>query len=186
MTYSNDEIQKYTTILNNYKQGGRRGEALPLHATPPQHKCRGVQGDTIPRFEQYLGQHLCIECGKLCGHILGQYDINDFDRLHYQKKSVYHRKYYFEKKVNIIAKLIGLNDEVKSEIYSKLLELDSKAMAEVNKKYNRKRIISINFIILKILKKIDKSDYKKIKFKINPEILKLYNSWWKSYCEMVK
>ena len=171
MTYNEEEINKYTSILNNYKQGGRRGDAIP-----PQHRCT--------KLEEYMGQHLCIECGKLCGHILGQYDINDFDRLHYQKKSVYYRKYYFEKKVNIISKLIGLNDEVKSEIYSRLLELDSKAMAEVNKKYNRKRIISINFIILKFLKKIDKSDYKKIKFKINPEILKLYNSWWKSYCKL--
>ena len=182
MTYSSEEIQKYTNILNNYKSK-QRG----VKGSKPLCNCRqgGRRGDAIP-LQEYMGQHLCIECGKLCGHILGQYDINDFDRLHYQKKSVYHRKYYFEKKVNIIAKLIGLNDEVKSEIYSRLLELDSKAMAEVNKKYNRKRIISINFIILKILKKIDKSDYKKIKFKINPEILNLYNSWWKSYCEMVK
>ena len=181
MIYNNDEIQKYISILNNYKQGGRRGDAIPL-----QHKCRGVQGDAIPRFEQYLGQHLCIDCGELCGHILGKYDINDFDRLYYQKKSIYHRKYYFEKKVNIIAKLIGLNDEVKSEIYNSLLELDSNVMSEVNKKYNRKRIINIDFIIIKILMKINKSDYKKIKLKISPGILNLYNSWWKSYCEMVK
>ena len=173
MIYNEEEIQKYTNILNNYK---------PKKNTFSRFHCNCRQGG----LQEYMGQHLCIECGVLKGHILGQYDINDFDRLHYQKKSVYHRKYYFEKKVNIIAKLIGLNDEVKSEIYSRLLELDSKAMAEVNKKYNRKRIISINFIILKILKKIDKSDYKKIKFKINPEILNLYNSWWRSYCEMVK
>ena len=38
------------------------------------------------------------ECGVANGHVLGFYDNKDFDRLHYRKKSVYQRKYYYEKK----------------------------------------------------------------------------------------
>ena len=94
--YSEEEIQKYTNILNNYSRGDIGG------VQPSHHE-----------LEQYMGQWLCVKCGVLKGYILGQYDLNDFDRLHYQKKSIYHRKYYFEKKVNKIAKIIGLNDEEK-------------------------------------------------------------------------
>ena len=136
MSYSDEEIQKYLNILHNYKNTHKRKVFKGTHI------CKR-EGDA------YLGQHLCIECGKLCGHILGQYDINDFDRLHYQKKSVYHRKYYFEKKVNNISKLINLDDEEKCELYEKLLELDSNNMKVINDKYSRKRMININYVIKK-------------------------------------
>ena len=70
MSYSEEEIKKYINIIDEYK--------------------RGVQGENPPRhshkLEPYMGQWVCIECGVLKGHILGQYDINDFDRLHYQKR----------------------------------------------------------------------------------------------------
>ena len=57
-------------------------------------------------------------------------------------------------------------------------------MSEVNKKYNRKRIINIDFIIIKILKEIDNSNYK-FTLKISSKLLILYNSWWKSYYELI-
>ena len=176
--YPPEEIQKYLNILYEYKRGSS-GE------NPPQCNCkRGSSGENPP--EEYMGQWMCVECGLIKGHILGKYDINDFDRLHYQKKSIYHRKYYFEKKVNNISKLIGMNDEEKCELYEKLLELDSNNMKEVNKKYSRKRMININYIIKKILEEMGCEKYKKIKLKISPKILEIYDNWWSSYYELVK
>ena len=173
MTYTNEEIEKYTNILNNYQ---KKYSKKHFNQCP---KC-DEQGDV------YMGQHLCIECGRLKGHVLCQFDINDSDRLHYQKKSIYHRKYYFEKKVNIISKLIDLNDEEKCELYERLLELDCNNMTLVNKKFSRKRMISINYIIKQILKEMCCENYKSIKLKISPQILDIYNNWWKTYKEIIK
>ena len=169
--YSEEENQKYINILDTYKKSKRKKEIVESHS----HK-----------LEPYMGQWMCIKCGVIKEHILGQYDINDFDRLHYQKKSIYHRKYYFEKKVNDVANLIGLNDDEKSILNERLLEMDSKNMIIVNKKYSRKRIININYIIKKILKKMGCKKYKNIKLKISSDILMLYNNWWKSYCKLTK
>ena len=173
MSYSEEEIQKYLNILHKYRDD-----------TPKGGGCRGNR--RCSRFEEYLGQHLCIECGKLNGHILGQFDIKDFDRLHYQKKSIYYRKYYFEKKVNNISKLINLDDEEKCELYERLLEMDSSIMKVINNKYSRKRMININYIIKKILKEMGCEKYCNIKNKISPKILVLYDNWWKSYKELIK
>ena len=166
-----EEIQKYINILDTYKKSKRKKEIVESHS----HK-----------LEPYMGQWLCVECGLLKGHILGQYDINDFDRLHYQKKSIYHRKYYFEKKVKNIKKIINLDDSEACQLYEELLEMDNNFMVELNKKYNRKRMININYIIQRFLEEMGCEKYKNIKLKISSEILKIYNDWWSSYKEMIK
>ncbi|CAH3019785.1 unnamed protein product, partial [Porites evermanni] len=74
------------------------------------------------------GYKICDECGVANGHVLGFYDIKDCDRLYYRKKSVYQRKYHYEKKVNQVSKRINLNDEQKYELYSKLMEIDNNVM----------------------------------------------------------
>ena len=167
MSYTNDEISKYLNILNSFS-GGSSGGAT--------HRCKS--------FDEYQGQHLCIECGRLQGHILGEYDKNDSDRIHYQKKSVYHRKYYFEKKVNNISKIIGLNDEEKSELYERLLELDCSSINVVNKKFSRKRMININYIINKILEEMCCKT--NLNLKNSSKILMIYDKWWSYYKELIK
>ena len=169
MSYSDEEISKYLNILHSYKKQGVFGGCNP--------PCES--------FEEYMGKRLCIDCGRLKGHILGKFDINDVDRLYYQKKSIYHRKYYFEKKVNIISELIGLSDDENSCLYERLMELDSNSIKVINKKYFRKRMININYIIYQILEEMGCEKYKNIKLKISPKILELYNKWWKSYKEVI-
>ena len=170
MSYSEEEINKYLKILDDYKREGVTG---------------GTVGAPVCKsFEEYLGQHLCIDCGQIKGHILDKFDINDYDRIYYQKKSIYYRKYYFDKKVNIIAKLINLTDEEKNELYDQLLSLDSNNIKVINKKYCRKRMININYIIKKILEERGCEKYKNIKIKISSQILECYDKWWKSYKEM--
>ena len=143
MSYREEEIKKYLNILSNYKK--------TINQFTLKLKCKGCTN--IESFSSYLGYNMCNECGALNGHILGNIELKDFDRLHYQKKSIYHRKYYFDKKVKNISKLINLTDEEKCELYDKLLILDSNNMKVINDKYFRKRMININYLIKKFWRK---------------------------------
>ena len=129
---------------------------------------------------------MCNECGTLNGHILGQFDLKDFDRLYYRKKSIYHRKYYYDKKVKNISKLINLTDEQKYELYNRILKIDNYIMEILNKQYFRKRMININYVIKKNLEEMGCQNYKNIKFKISPKILEIYDKWWDSYKKLIK
>lgn len=160
MRYSEDEIKKYLNILASYKP-------------KPKPKCR-------LNLIEYQGLYLCCCCSQIKGRVLKS-DIKDYERTHYQKKSVYHRKYYFEKKVNNISKIIGLSDDEKKSLYENLLDLNPKCIKIVNKEFGRKRMISINFIIIKILEEMKCDKYKKFKNKISDKILTIYNKWWASY-----
>ena len=143
MSYREEEIKKYLNILSNYKK--------TINQFTLKLKCKGCSN--TESFSSYLGSNMCNECGVLNGHILGNIELKDFDRLHYQKKSIYHRKYYFDKKVKNISKLINLTDEEKCELYDKLLILDSNNMKVINDKYFRKRMININYLIKKFWRK---------------------------------
>ena len=141
-------------------------------------KCKGCSN--TESFSSYLGYNMCNECGTLNGHILGQFDLKDFDRLYYRKKSIYNRKYYYDKKVKNISKFINLTDEQKCELYNRILKIDNYIMEILNKKYFRKRIININYLIKKILEEMECENYKSIEFKISPQILEIYDKWWVS------
>ena len=176
MCYKEEEIKKYLNILSNYK---KKNNQFTL-----KFNCKGCSN--TESFSSYLGFNMCNECGTLNGHILENIEFKDFDRLHYQKKSIYHRKYYFDKKVKNISKLINLTDEEKCELYDKLLILDSNNMKVINDKYFRKRMININYLIKKSLEEMGCEKYKNIKIKISSQILEIYDNWWKSYKEMIK
>ena len=145
MSYTEEEIKKYLNILSNYKKS--------LQQFKLKSKCKGCSN--TESFSSYSGYNMCNECGTLNGHILGQFDVKDFDRLYYRKKSIYHRKYYYDKKVKNISKLINLTDEQKFELYNRLLKIDNYIMKILNNQYFRKRMININYLIKKIWRKWD-------------------------------
>ena len=176
MNYTEEEINKYLNILSNYKKSLQKFELKS--------KCKGCSN--TESFSSYSGYNMCNECGTLNGHILGKFDLKDFDRLHYQKKSIYHRKYYFDKKVENISKLIDLTDEQKCELYNRLLKIDNYIMKILNNQYFRKRMININYVIKKFLEEMGCENYKNIKFKISNQILEIYDKWWESYKELIK
>ena len=147
-------------------------------------KCKGCLN--TESFSTYSGYNICNECGTLNGHILGQFDVKDFDRLYYRKKSIYHRKYYYYKKVKNIYKLINLTDEEKFELYNRLLKIDNYIMEILNKQYFRNRMININYVIKKNLEEMCCENYKNIELKISPKILEIYDKWWGSYKELIK
>ena len=91
MSYTEEETKKYLNILSNYKKNIQKFNL--------KNKCKGCSN--TESFSSYSGYNMCNECGTLNGHILGQFDVKDFDRLYYRKKSIYHRKYYYDKKVKI-------------------------------------------------------------------------------------
>ena len=156
MTYTEEEIKRYLNILSIYKK--------PIKQFTLKFKCKGCSN--TESFSSYLGYNMCNKCGTLNGHILGHFDVKDFDRLYYRKKSIYHRKYYYDKKVKNISKLINLTDEQKFELYNRLLKIDNYIMEIINKQYFRKRMININYVIKKIWRKWDVKSIKVLKLKL--------------------
>ena len=102
MSYTEDQIKKYQEIFHNYTSNPP--EEVNLKA-----KCCSCENRTS--FTIDYGYKICDECGVANGHVLGFYDNKDHERLFYRKKSVYQRKYYYEKKVNKISKRINLTNE---------------------------------------------------------------------------
>ena len=175
MNYSEDQIKKYLELLHNYTKNFT--EEVNLKA-----KCSNCENSTS--FTIDYGYKICEECGVANGHVLGFYDNKDHERLFYRKKSVYQRKYYYEKKVNKISKRINLTNEQKNELYSKLMEIDNHVMEILNKEYNRKRMISIKYLIKKLLDEMggeSRKASKLIYLKISPQTLDNYENWWDSY-----
>ena len=170
MPYTEEEINKYLEILNNYNS--KTKEEVKA-------KCCNCQNSEFVTIDS--GHKICDECGVANGHVLGFYDVKDYDRLYFRKKSVYHRKYHYEKKVNQISKRINLNDEQKCELCDKLMKIDNYVMEILNKKYFRKRMISIEYLIKKLLEEMGCEKYKLIYLKISPQTFEIYEKWWLSY-----
>ena len=172
MSYTEEQIKKYLEILHNYT-------SKPVEEVNVKAKCSNCEN--TESFTIDSGYKICDECGVLNGHVLGFFDVKDYDRLYYRKKSIYHRKYHYEKKVNQISKRINLNDEQKCELYDKLLKIDNYAMEILNKQYFRKRMININYLTKKLLEEMGCEKYKLIVLKISPQTLEIYEKWWDSY-----
>ena len=132
-------------------------------------------------FTTYSGYKLCENCGCQNDHVLGNLDNKDYKRLIFRKKSIYQRKYHYEKKVNQVSRRLMLTDEQKCDLYNKLMEIDNNVMEILNKQFNRKRMISIFFIIKKILKEMGNKKYKLVYLYISDQTLPFYKKWWKSY-----
>ena len=172
MSYSEYEIKNYLEILNNYTSKSTEESNLKAKCS----NCENRESFTID-----YGYKICEECGVANGHVLGFYDNKDCDRLYYRKKSVYQRKYHYEKKVNQVSKRINLTNEQKNELYSKLMTIDNQVMEIINKQYHRKRMISIFYLIKKLLAEMGCKKYKLVYLKISPQTLDNYENWWDSY-----
>ena len=177
MTYTEDQIKKYLEILHNYN-------SQPVEEVNVKAKCCNCQNSEC--FTIDSGYKICDYCGVANGHVLGFYDVKDYDRLYFTKKSIYHRKYHYEKKVNQISKRINLNDEQKCELYDKLIKIDNYVMEILNKQYFRKRMININYLTKKLLEEMGCEKYKLIVLKISPQTLEIYEKWWESYKDLKK
>ena len=172
MSYSEEEIKKYTEILHKYTKP-------PEEESSRKTKCWNCQRDDCFTIER--GFKLCENCGCQNEHVLGYFDKIDYDRLVFRKKSIYQRKYHYEKKVNQISKRLKLTEDEKCDLYNKLMAIDNKVMEILNKQFCRKRMISIGYLIKKILEEMGNVKYKLFYLNIGDQTLVNYEKWWNSY-----
>ena len=170
MTYTEDQIKKYLEILHNYT---KESEDVSIKV-----RCRNCQGDS---FCVESGYNICDSCGTTNGHVLGYFDLKEYNRFHYRKKSIYQRKYHYEKKVDQISKRLHLTDNEKYELYNKLMIIDNHIMEILNKQFCRKRMINIFYLIKKLLEEMGSEKYKLVYLKISSQTLENYEKWWDSY-----
>ena len=143
--YTEEEIKKYLDILNNATN--KKEETLNRKT-----KCWSCQRRDC--FSIYLGYKICENCGCLNGHVLDYHQQKDYERLHFQKKSIYQRKYHYEKNANEVSKRLELTEDEKHDLYNKLMDIDNYTMEILNKQFCRKRMISIFFLIKKNLEEM--------------------------------
>ena len=172
MSYSEEEIKRYFEILHNYSKP-------PVEEVSRITKCWNCQ-----RYDCFTidkGFTVCENCGGQNGHVLGYFDKIDYDRLLFRKKSIYQRKYHYEKKVNQVSKKLQLTEDEKYDLYNKLMTIDDKVMEILNKQFCRKRMISIFYLIKKILEEMGNKKYKLVYLNISDQTLENYKKWWHSY-----
>ena len=171
MPFTDNEIKKYLDIIHNYTKS-------PKNETDRKISCSNCQETD---FDLVSGYVFCVNCGSQNGRYFDSFDKRDQDRLLFRKKSIYQRKYHFEKKINQISQRLNLSEDEKYNLYSKLLEIDNRIMEELNKKFNRKRSISIIFLIKKILEEMRNPKHKLVEINIGEQTLENYQNWWQSY-----
>ena len=163
MAYTNKQqggmqshLEAYHEIMKKYRdhQQGGLGGIQSTHRACVNPDCitnqqedqqGGFGGKHSPHPEFYIesGFYMCESCDSLNGHALGYYDLKEYDRFHYRKKSIYQRKYHYENKVKDISKRLALTDDEQYCLYNKLMEIEEKTINEINEHFNRKRMISV-------------------------------------------
>ena len=175
MQYTEEQIKRYLNILHKYNNPPEEKSSEASRKS----KCWNCQRDDC--FTIVSGFKVCENCGVQNDHVLGYYDKKDYERLHFRKKSIYQRKYHYEKKVNQVSKRLHLTDVEKCDLYNKLMAIDNHTMEILNKQFCRKRMISIFFIIKKILEEMGNEKYELVYLKISKETLTNYEKWWANY-----
>ena len=176
MCYTEEEIEKYLEILKNYNKQTVEDENRKV-------RCRNCQSDS---FFVESGYNICDSCGSTNCHVLGYFDLKEYDRFHFRKKSIYQRKYHYEKKVDQVSKSLHLAEDEKCELYNKLMNIDEHVMEILNIQFCRKRMISIFYLIKKFLEEMANEESKLVYLKISPQTLVNYEKWWNSYINLKK
>ena len=176
MSYTEDQIKKYLEILKSYNK-------KIVDDVIKKVICSNCQNDS---FCVELGYNICDSCGTTNGHVLGYFDLKEYNRFHFRKKSIYQRKYHYEKKVDQISKRLHLTDNEKYELYNKLMIIDNHVMEILNKQFCRKRMINIFYLIKKLLEEMGCEKHKLVYLKISPQTLENYEKWWDRYNSLKK
>lgn len=115
------------------------------------------------------------------GDALGFYDQREYDLFHFRKKSIYQRKYHYEKKTAEISKRLPSTEDQKYCLYKKLMAIDRDLMKVLNKRFCRKRMIRIYCLVSKFLQELKYKNYKLLDLKISDQTLEKYEKWWRSF-----
>ena len=171
MSYSDKDIKKYLDIIHNFTKSIEKETDRTISCW----NCQETEFDLVSGFV------FCINCGSQNGRYFESLDKRDQDRLIFRKKSVYQRKYHYEKKVNQISKRLKLTEDEKYDLFKKLMEIDNKVMEKLNKQFSRKRTINIMFLMKKMLEEIGSDKHKLVELNIGNQTLVNYENWWGCY-----
>ena len=182
MTYSEEEIQKYLSILQNFKDGLNvyspvKDEHIPPK-TPEKVSCESC-GNT--HFFKDGGFRYCNKCFYSVGRVFIK-EITFKDRCCFKQKSIYKREYHYQNKIEEVNKKFGLEmtSYEEYELLLKLQEID-KVIEKINEKWKRKRLINITYLIKRVLSETDKTRADKIKLHLSEKILKFYDEWYDNF-----
>ena len=178
MVYTNEQIEKYLEILNNYTNSCGASANQAVEDGDRRVRCLNCQSDC---FFVNSGYKICDSCGASNGHVLGYYNQKEYDRLHFRKKSIYQRKYHYERKIDQVSKRLHLTEDQKYCLYNKLMAIDNHVMEILNKQFCRKRMISNFYLIKKFLEEMVCEEYQLVYLKISGQTLANYEKWWNSY-----
>ena len=182
MTYSEEEIQKYLSILQNVNDGLNivspvKDEHIPPK-TPEKVSC-GNCGNT--HFFKDGGFRNCNKCFYSVGRVFIK-EVTFKDRCCFKQKCIYKREYHYQNKIEEINKKYGLEMSLneKYELLLKLQKIDH-VMEKINEKWKRKRLINITYLIKRVLSEYDKKRSDKIQLHLSENILKFYDEWYENF-----
>ena len=183
MTYSEEEIQKYLSILQNFKDGLNiispvKDENIPSK-TPERVSCENCGFNT--QFFKDSGFPYCKKCFYSVGRVFIK-EVTFKDWCCFKQKCIYKREYHYQNKIEEINKKFGLemSSQEKFELLLKLQKID-KVLEKSNEKWKRKRLINISYLINRVLSECDKSRADKIKLHLSEKILKFYDEWYDNF-----
>ena len=182
MTYSEEEIQKYLSILQNFKDGlnvysSVKDEHIPPE-TPEHISCENC-GNT--HFFKDGGFRYCKKCFYSVGRVFIK-EVTFKDRCCFNQKCIYKREYHYQNKIEEINRKFGLkmSSQEKFELLLKLQKIDY-LMEKINEKWKRKRLINISYLIKRVLGEYDKTRADKIQLRLSEKILKFYDEWYDNF-----
>ena len=172
-TFTPQQIEEYKAILDNFK----KKNITTLSRTCVNPSCKQTA------FFIESGFYFCEECDSCNGKALGYFDKKEYDRFYYRKKSIYQRKYHYENKVRDLSQRLLLSDEEQHLLLVKLMDINEHIISEINTRFNRKRMISVFYIIKKLLEEMGCEKYKQIGLRLSKQTFQSYEKWWECYKE---
>ena len=130
------------------------------------------------------GMSVCLSCGIVQGYNIASEYVDFYEKIHlFKRKSVYHREYHIKNTIMDIQQKynIKISYHNKRKIERVFAEI-GKIIDQVNN--YRKRMISINFILRKLLKMMG-IPYKKIPISKSKKTLAFYNKYWASIMSLI-
>ena len=182
MTYSEEEIQKYLSILQNFKDGLNVYSSVKDKHIPPKIpqkvSCENC-GNT--RFSKDKGLRYCNKCFYSVGRVFIK-EITFKDRCCFKQKCIYRREYHYQNKIEEIHNKFNLEMTAneRHELLLKLQKIDP-MMEKINEKWKRKRLINITYLIKRVLSEYDKTKADKIRLNLSIKILEFYDEWYDEY-----
>ena len=182
MTYSEEEIQKYLSILQNFKDRLNVISPIKNENIPPKIPERvSCENCGYTHFFKDGGFLYCKKCFYSVGRVFIK-EVSFKDRCCFRQKCIYKREYHYQNKIEEINKKFGLGmtSNEKCELLLKLQKID-KVMEKINEKWKRKRLINISYVIKRVLSEYDKTRADKIKLHLSEKILKFYDEWYDNF-----